>query len=136
MRTSSISFPSAFSLSFSMNKFWAIFCLLIVAATIISARPTSNNRHKRQSDQRLAELETLLALQKYNGHRVRGWQSHNDLSPAFGLIDFDKIGRRKKSTRFSPGEPQADEENVWNSWVSKSVDPRNPPTLDSQLDRK
>lgn len=49
--------------------------------------------HKRQSDQRIAELETLLALQKYGAHhflRQTGDGEHSAF-PAYGIIDFNKM---------------------------------------------
>ena len=48
---------------------------------------TSKKRQKRQSDQRIAELETLLALQKYGvGSRSRVGGRN---SAGYGLIDFN-----------------------------------------------
>jgi hypothetical protein len=51
-----------------------------------------SQRQKRQSDQRIAELETLLALQKYGQHRLRDWGRLREIAPpGYGLIDFDKM---------------------------------------------
>ncbi|XP_050700543.1 uncharacterized protein LOC126987542 isoform X2 [Eriocheir sinensis] len=66
--------------------------LLVVCCALLvppaSARPP--HRQKRVSDQRLAELETLLALAKMNRKYVT-------LPVGFGLIDVKQIGRRKRS---------------------------------------
>lgn len=48
------------------------------------------SRHRRVSDQRLAEIETLLALEKMKGRVVT-------VPVAFGVLDPDKIGRRRRS---------------------------------------
>uniref|UniRef100_T1IUA0 Uncharacterized protein n=1 Tax=Strigamia maritima TaxID=126957 RepID=T1IUA0_STRMM len=64
----------------------ALLILIISAMTVQSA---STEREKRSgiSDQRLAELETLLALSKMKGKLVT-------VPVAFGVIDPDKIGKR------------------------------------------
>jgi hypothetical protein len=47
-----------------------------------------NSRHKRQSDQRVAELETLLSLRRYGAASApRKMEGRN--SPGYGLIDFN-----------------------------------------------
>ncbi|XP_023212603.1 uncharacterized protein LOC111615419 [Centruroides sculpturatus] len=48
------------------------------------------NRERRSgiSDQRLAELETLLALSKFKSFHT---------PVAYGLLDLEKIGKRKRS---------------------------------------
>ncbi|CAL8095755.1 unnamed protein product [Orchesella dallaii] len=96
------------------NKVFVSFSVLIVIVLIISstsARPSNQHslsRQKRQSDQRIAELETLLALQKYGRHRFRMDRkkgvADGQHPPGYGIIDFRMLGRKKKSTRFSPGE--------------------------------
>ncbi|CAL4067078.1 unnamed protein product, partial [Meganyctiphanes norvegica] len=79
-----------------------LWCLLLLATACLilpdatDARSTqyrySSLRRKRVSDQRLAELETLLALAKIN-HR-----KYFSQPVGFGLIDVDQIGRRKRRT--------------------------------------
>ncbi|KAK4312730.1 hypothetical protein Pmani_015851 [Petrolisthes manimaculis] len=59
----------------------AVCCLLL--ATPTSARPP--HRQKRVSDQRLAELETLLALAKMNNRK------YVTLPVGFGLIDVKQM---------------------------------------------
>ncbi|ODM97290.1 hypothetical protein Ocin01_09401 [Orchesella cincta] len=97
------------------NKVFASFFVLVIImliASLTSARPSNQlslSRQKRQSDQRIAELETLLALQKYGRHRFRmdrkkGVGADGEHPPGYGIIDFHMLGRKKKSTRFSPGE--------------------------------
>lgn len=67
--------------------------LLVVCCALLvppaTARPP--HRQKRVSDQRLAELETLLALAKMNNRK------YVTLPVGFGLIDVKQIGRRKRS---------------------------------------
>ncbi|KAG7214091.1 hypothetical protein KM043_001450 [Ampulex compressa] len=71
--------------------------LLSVLALVLGPRSTfarpspSLSRQKRVSDQRLAELETLLALQKLKGRLVT-------VPIAFGVLNPDKIGRRRRSS--------------------------------------
>jgi len=49
-------------------------------------------RQKRQSDQRMAELETILNLQKYRGNRLRDHKtSGGSYSPGYGIIDFNMM---------------------------------------------
>ena len=50
-----------------------------------------SRRQKRQSDQRIAELETLLALQKYGHHRLHDWGRFKENGAGYSLIDFDKL---------------------------------------------
>ncbi|ODN00519.1 hypothetical protein Ocin01_06163 [Orchesella cincta] len=82
----------------SMAAYWM---LIIVTIASVTGKPASTMRtHKRQSDQRVAELETLLALQKYGAHHFLRAQSSDGggFFPGYGIIDFNKIGRKKKSS--------------------------------------
>ncbi|XP_071525017.1 uncharacterized protein [Panulirus ornatus] len=67
--------------------------LLVVCCALLAppaaARPP--HRQKRVSDQRLAELETLLALAKMKNRK------YVTLPVGFGLIDVKQIGRRKRA---------------------------------------
>lgn len=69
-------------------------CLLLVVScalltTPVAARPS--HRQKRVSDQRLAELETLLALARMK------YRKFVTVPVGYGLIDVHQIGRRKRS---------------------------------------
>ncbi|XP_068218118.1 uncharacterized protein [Palaemon carinicauda] len=69
-------------------------CLLLVVScalltTPVAARPS--HRQKRVSDQRLAELETLLALARMKNRKFV------TVPVGYGLIDVHQIGRRKRS---------------------------------------
>ncbi|XP_076235274.1 uncharacterized protein LOC143179790 [Calliopsis andreniformis] len=68
-------------------------CALVVLAMpgVTYARPSPFlSRQRRVSDQRLAEIETLLGLEKVRGKLVT-------VPVAFGVLDPDKIGRRRRS---------------------------------------
>ncbi|XP_063865497.1 uncharacterized protein LOC135103359 [Scylla paramamosain] len=67
--------------------------LLVVCCALLVPHATARppHRQKRVSDQRLAELETLLALAKMNNRK------YVTLPVGFGLIDVKQIGRRKRS---------------------------------------
>ncbi|XP_078050350.1 uncharacterized protein LOC144476904 [Augochlora pura] len=52
--------------------------------------PPLLSRQRRVSDQRLAEIETLLGLENVRGKVVT-------VPVAFGVLDPDKIGRRRRS---------------------------------------
>ncbi|XP_076040282.1 uncharacterized protein LOC143024857 isoform X2 [Oratosquilla oratoria] len=86
-------------------------------------------RAKRVSDQRLAELETLLYLHKLH-------QQRNNVPVAFGLVDINKIGRRRReappSSEEAPltgldvmaangGHPNQEEEEEEHSTVSEQL---------------
>ncbi|XP_059480110.1 uncharacterized protein LOC132199429 [Neocloeon triangulifer] len=75
-----------------MNK--AVVLVLIVALVVAFATHVHSmpRRIKRVSDQRLAELETLIALSKMRGKLVT-------VPIGFGRIDPAKIGRRRRSLR-------------------------------------
>lgn len=125
----------------SVTTLCVIFVLIATLSNSVSGRPTDNLvRHKRQSDQRLAELETLLALQKYRHHRLR--PEHKGSQPGYGVIDFNTIGRRKKSTRFSPGERSFGQDIRDPAFIqaAKSLGEEEveslPPTGDSSLNEK
>ncbi|XP_045584191.2 uncharacterized protein [Procambarus clarkii] len=76
--------------------------LLVVCCALLAppaaARPPY--RQKRVSDQRLAELETLLALAKMKNRK------YVTLPVGFGLIDVKQIGRRKRATSAAIGTPR------------------------------
>ncbi|XP_076618140.1 uncharacterized protein LOC143340273 [Colletes latitarsis] len=68
-------------------------CTLVVVLMPEStyARPPSFlSRRRRVSDQRLAEIETLMGLENVRGKVVT-------VPVAFGVLDPDKIGRRRRS---------------------------------------
>lgn len=54
---------------------------------------------KRQSDQRVAELETLLGLQKYGAHHFLRSGDGEGFFPGYGIIDFNKMYVRPKEIR-------------------------------------
>ncbi|XP_012285833.1 uncharacterized protein LOC105702680 [Orussus abietinus] len=65
--------------------------LLVLLPDLALARPSGViSRQKRVSDQRLAELETLLALAKMRGKLVT-------VPVGFGRVDPAKIGRKRRS---------------------------------------
>ncbi|XP_014476054.1 PREDICTED: uncharacterized protein LOC106745203 [Dinoponera quadriceps] len=70
----------------------AILCVLVVAllSGTTYARPASwfLSRQKRLSDQRIAELDTLIALEKLKGYIV---------PVGLGKLDPAVIGRRRRS---------------------------------------
>ncbi|CAK9798230.1 hypothetical protein ANTPLA_LOCUS1482 [Anthophora plagiata] len=70
-----------------------VVCVLAVAlmpGTSYARPPPLLSRQRRVSDQRLAEIETLLGLQNVRGRVVT-------VPVAFGMLDPDKIGRRRRS---------------------------------------
>ncbi|XP_017787609.1 PREDICTED: uncharacterized protein LOC108570283 [Habropoda laboriosa] len=70
-----------------------VVCVLIVVlmpANSYARPPPLLSRQRRVSDQRLAEIETLLGLQNVRGRVVT-------VPVAFGMLDPDKIGRRRRS---------------------------------------
>ncbi|XP_031773363.1 uncharacterized protein LOC105735930 isoform X2 [Apis florea] len=69
-----------------------VLCALnaILMPDTIYARPPSLLRQRRVSDQRLAEIETLLGLKNVRGKVMT-------VPVAFGVLDPDKIGRRRRS---------------------------------------
>ncbi|XP_046409175.1 uncharacterized protein LOC124174086 [Ischnura elegans] len=64
--------------------------LVILLATVVPSGARPLHRRKRVSDQRLAELETLLALSKMRGKLVT-------VPVGFGRIDPQKLGRRRRA---------------------------------------
>ncbi|XP_011495397.1 PREDICTED: uncharacterized protein LOC105360243 [Ceratosolen solmsi marchali] len=66
---------------------------ILVLVVAIEARPpgATLSRPKRVSDQRLAEIETWLALSKMKGKLVT-------VPVGFGQVDPNKIGRRRRSS--------------------------------------
>ncbi|XP_011297738.1 uncharacterized protein [Fopius arisanus] len=78
---------------FSSAGVVSIIVLVALTADFTHARPSAITigRHKRTSDQRLAELETLIALENLRGKLVT-------VPVGFGKVDPDKIGRRRRSS--------------------------------------
>ncbi|XP_043260115.1 uncharacterized protein LOC122401813 [Colletes gigas] len=77
------------SLFATLLTFCALVVVLMPEATY--ARPPSFlSRRRRVSDQRLAEIETLMGLENVRGKVVT-------VPVAFGVLDPDKIGRRRRS---------------------------------------
>ncbi|XP_012134575.1 uncharacterized protein LOC105661771 [Megachile rotundata] len=70
-----------------------VLCVLdLIWMPTTHARPPPSllSRQRRVSDQRLAELETLMGLENVRGKVVT-------VPIAFGVLDPDKIGRRRRS---------------------------------------
>ncbi|XP_031784452.1 uncharacterized protein LOC107981184 [Nasonia vitripennis] len=68
-----------------------VLCVVLLVQ-VTEARPSALlSRPKRVSDQRLAELETLIALQKMRGKLVT-------VPIGFGKVDPMKIGRKRRSS--------------------------------------
>ncbi|XP_076162892.1 uncharacterized protein LOC143144412 [Ptiloglossa arizonensis] len=77
----------------SLFPMFLMFCALVVVLMpgAAYARPPSLlSRQRRVSDQRLAEIETLMGLENVRGKVVT-------VPVAFGVLDPDKIGRRRRS---------------------------------------
>ncbi|XP_033325088.1 uncharacterized protein LOC117219773 [Megalopta genalis] len=107
----------------TINLFASLTVLCALAVMIMPdqayARPPPLlSRQRRVSDQRLAEIETLLGLENVRGKVVT-------VPVAFGVLDPDKIGRRRRSAtnnrletlqrimRYVANNPDAlDEENI------------------------
>ncbi|XP_011699652.1 PREDICTED: uncharacterized protein LOC105456957 [Wasmannia auropunctata] len=75
----------------------SVLCVLLVAllSETVYAKPAASPwynmqrpRYKRQSDQRMAELETLLALEKVKGIVV---------PIGFGVVDPKVVGRKRRA---------------------------------------
>ncbi|KAH0550042.1 uncharacterized protein LOC123261600 [Cotesia glomerata] len=82
--------------SFNKLCFFKTVIVVIVICTIVidvQARSIGGvlSRRKRVSDQRLAELETLMALARMRGKLVT-------VPVGFGRVDPAKIGRRRRSS--------------------------------------
>ncbi|XP_065353878.1 uncharacterized protein LOC135948498 [Cloeon dipterum] len=75
-----------------MNKTVILVLTLALIVGFATEAQSYPRRMKRVSDQRLAELETLLALSKMRGKLVT-------VPIGFGRIDPAKIGRRRRSLR-------------------------------------
>ncbi|CAN8027444.1 unnamed protein product [Ixodes persulcatus] len=73
--------------------FLVIFCAVVLLPAIVQCRSLYNrSRRSGISDQRLAELETLAGLKSLR-HRLKGIS----FPVAYGLVDPNKIGKRKRS---------------------------------------
>lgn len=109
------------------NTFILISMLVLVCSLcVIQAYPTWN-RNKRVSDQRLAELETLLALARLKGRLA-------NVQVGYGFIDPNKIGRKRRGVDSqlllddyqnlsSDDEVKNEEEQSNESWPLKSSQP-------------
>ncbi|XP_017886655.1 uncharacterized protein LOC108628933 [Ceratina calcarata] len=64
--------------------------VILMPGSTYARPPSLLSRQRRVSDQRLAEIETLLGLQNVRGKVVT-------VPVAFGVLDPDKIGRRRRS---------------------------------------
>nr|XP_033190643.1 uncharacterized protein LOC117157064 [Bombus vancouverensis nearcticus] len=64
--------------------------VILIPQTTHARPPSLLSRQRRVSDQRLAEIETLLGLENVRGKVVT-------VPVAFGVLDPDKIGRRRRS---------------------------------------
>ncbi|XP_066593099.1 uncharacterized protein [Prorops nasuta] len=82
-----------------VNFFGVSVLLCLVLAILLPqayARPSRiNSRQKRLSDQRLAELETLLGLAQLKGMIVT-------VPVAFGQVDPARVGRRRRRSMDEP----------------------------------
>ncbi|KAF7987833.1 hypothetical protein HCN44_003696 [Aphidius gifuensis] len=85
-------------MKYSQKQFFFIFFTSIILIIALLPRPIDArfidgvlSRHKRVSDQRIAELEALVALAKMRGLLVT-------VPVGFGRVDPDKIGRRRRSS--------------------------------------
>ncbi|XP_077517566.1 uncharacterized protein LOC144128214 isoform X1 [Amblyomma americanum] len=86
----------------SKLTFLVVLCAVVLLPAIVHCRSMFNSRDRRSgiSDQRLAELETLAGLKSLR-HRLKGIT----FPVAYGLVDPNKIGKRKRSFE-SLEEPQ------------------------------
>ncbi|XP_015117048.1 uncharacterized protein LOC107041154 isoform X2 [Diachasma alloeum] len=78
-------------LSFSTVVSLIVLVALMPEFTYARPAAVTMGRHKRTSDQRLAELETLIALENLRGKLVT-------VPVGFGKVDPAKIGRRRRSS--------------------------------------
>lgn len=70
-----------------------VFCAVVLLPAVVQCRSLYNrSRRSGISDQRLAELETLAGLKSLR-HRLKGIS----FPVAYGLVDPNKIGKRKRS---------------------------------------
>jgi len=102
---------------------------LVCSLCIVQAYPTWN-RNKRVSDQRLAELETLLALARLKGRFA-------NVQVGYGFINPNKIGRKKRAvddlllqldqnkSSSSDDQLMKDEEQSNDHWPLKASQPAN-----------
>lgn len=74
--------------------FLVVLCAVVLLPAIVHCRSIFNSRDRRSgiSDQRLAELEALAGLKSLR-HRLKGIT----FPVAYGLVDPNKIGKRKRS---------------------------------------
>ncbi|XP_034191155.1 uncharacterized protein LOC117609218 isoform X2 [Osmia lignaria lignaria] len=64
--------------------------LILMPTTTHARPPPSLLRQRRVSDQRLAEIETIIGLENVKGKVVT-------VPVGFGVVDINKIGRRRRS---------------------------------------
>nr|CAH0108061.1 unnamed protein product [Daphnia galeata] len=93
----------------------AVVVLGLLAVSIQAYPSWRGNRQKRVSDQRLAELQTLLALA-----RMKGKMSSTS-AKYYGYVDPSKIGRKKRSQVNPSDESQLDNHS---EYESRSYDDR------------
>nr|CAD7396301.1 unnamed protein product [Timema poppensis] len=78
-----------------LNKARSYLPVLLVVALLFSQHAQGRPyRRKRTSDQRLAEIQTYLALSKMKGEI-------KNVPVAFGIVDLNHIGRRRRSLKHS-----------------------------------
>ncbi|XP_021926173.1 uncharacterized protein LOC110832969 isoform X3 [Zootermopsis nevadensis] len=77
------------SLKMRRGTIVVLWVVLLVALLTVSQAHARPHRQKRVSDQRLAELETYMALRKMAGKLVT-------VPLGFGQVDPAKIGRRRR----------------------------------------
>nr|CAD7198173.1 unnamed protein product [Timema douglasi] len=78
-----------------LNKARSYLPVLLVVALLFSQHAHGRPyRRKRTSDQRLAEIQTYLALSKMKGEI-------KNVPVAFGIVDLNHIGRRRRSLKHS-----------------------------------
>jgi len=88
-----------------------VLSLLLVTFTHSAAISDSVRVRRSSADQRIAELQALLALS--------GWRSRQRNIVAHGLFDPDAIGKRKRSGDLEVSE--ADRYNILRSLLTKAA---------------
>ncbi|XP_046631991.1 uncharacterized protein LOC124311506 [Daphnia pulicaria] len=80
----------------------AVVVLALLAVSIQAYPSWRGSRQKRVSDQRLAELQTLLAIARLKGKMTSSSGKY------YGYVDPSKIGRKKRSQAIPADESQLD----------------------------
>ncbi|XP_076314803.1 uncharacterized protein LOC143227195 [Tachypleus tridentatus] len=78
----------------------------LVLLCLTAGRPYNREKRSGVSDQRLAELETLIAMYKHARNRAKEITS----PVAFGVFDPMNLGKRKRSYGISVAEKKYDEQ--------------------------